>query len=152
MNSEEFQDFLLKAAIYLIACDGHIDEDEISELRRIVETEIYFMGYDFEDSFTRNLKNLEDKGVEEINGFLRNVESVILTENQEIFLIEVLIRVLESDKNIEQNEITFIQTVKSKLKVSDNILIAKFPKQMNYLIDISDYVSNKNAGFLRLDL
>ncbi len=139
MKTEAFQDLLLKSAVSVIACDGNIDETEISEIRNMAENEIYFMGYDFEEPLANNLKNLKEKGVSAINEYLKEVSNANLNDNQELLLIEVLIRAIESDEKVELNEIKFLQMVKSKLKTSEETIITKFPKQMNYLIDFHNY-------------
>ncbi|MBK7809410.1 MAG: TerB family tellurite resistance protein [Saprospiraceae bacterium] len=139
MKTEAFQDLLLKSAVSVIACDGTIDETEISELRNMVENEIYFMGYDFEERLAYNLKYLKENGALAINEYLQEVSNANLNDNQELLLIEVLIRAIESDKKVEPSEIKFLQMVKSRLKTSEETIITKFPQQINYLIDFHNY-------------
>jgi uncharacterized tellurite resistance protein B-like protein len=139
MKTEAFQNLLLKLAVSVIACDGSIEESEISEIRNMAENEIYFMGYDFEESLEEILKSIKEKGTSAINDYLKEVAIANLNNNQELLLIEVLIRAIESDKKVEPNEIKFLQMVKSKLKTSEETIITRFPKQMNYLIDFHNY-------------
>ena len=139
MKTEAFQNLLLKSAVSVIACDGSIDEAEISEIRNMAENEIYFMGYDFEEPLEANLQTLKEKGKSAINDYLKELTSANLNDNQELLLIEVLIRAIESDEKVEANEVKFLQMVKSKLKTSEETIITKFPKQMNYLIDFHNY-------------
>jgi uncharacterized tellurite resistance protein B-like protein len=139
MKTEAFQDLLLKSAVSVIACDGSIDETEISEIRNMAENEIYFMGYDFEEPLANNLKYIKERGASAINEYLKEVANANLNDNQELLLIEVLIRAIESDEKVEPNEIKFLQMVKSKLKTSEETIITNFPKQMNYLIDFHNY-------------
>lgn len=139
MKTEAFQNLLLKSAVSVIACDGSIEESEISEIRNMAENEIYFMGYDFEQPLEETLKTIKEKGSTAINDYLKEVATANLNDNQELVLIEVLIRAIESDEKVEPNEIKFLQMVKSKLKTSEETIITKFPKQMNYLIDFHNY-------------
>jgi len=139
MKTEAFQNLLLKSAVLVIACDGSIEESEISEIRNIAENEIYFMGYDFEKPLEETLKTIKENGSSVINDYLKEVSSANLNDNQELLLIEVLIRAIESDEKVEPSEIKFLQMVKSKLKTSEEVIITKFPKQMNYLIDFHNY-------------
>ena len=139
MNTEGFQDLLLKSAITVVACDGSINESEISEIKNMAENEIYFLGYNFEKPLETNLKTIKEKGKTAINDYLQELSNAKLNNNQELILIEVLIRAIESDKKIEPNEIKFLQMVKSKLKTSEETIITKFPKQMHYLIDFHNY-------------
>jgi uncharacterized tellurite resistance protein B-like protein len=139
MKTEAFQNLLLKSAVSVIACDGSIEESEISEIRNMAENEIYFMGYDFEEPLEETLKTIKENGSIAINDYLKEVAAANLNNNQELLLIEVLIRAIESDEKVEPNEIKFLQMVKSKLKTSEETIITKFPKQMNYLIDFHNY-------------
>lgn len=139
MRTDAFQNLLLKSAVSVIACDGSIEESEISEIRSMAENEIYFMGLDFEEPLEEILKNIKEKGSVAINDYLQELSVANLNDNQELLLIEVLIRAIESDKKVQPGEIKFLQMVKSKLKTSEATIISKFPKQMNYLIDFHNY-------------
>lgn len=139
MKTEAFQNLLLKSAVSVIACDGSIEESEISEIRNMAENEIYFMGFDFEEPLEETLKTVKEKGSIAINDYLKEVAAANLNDNQELLLIEVLIRAIESDEKVEPNEIKFLQMVKTKLKTSEETIITKFPKQINYLIDFHNY-------------
>jgi uncharacterized tellurite resistance protein B-like protein len=126
MKTEAFQNLLLKSAVSVIACDGSIDETEISEIRNMAENEIYFMGYDFEEPLEENLKTIKEKGSSAINEYLKEISAANLNDNQELLLIEVLIRAIESDEKVEPSEIKFLQMVKSKLKTSEETLSQSF--------------------------
>lgn len=139
MKTPLFQKLLLRSAVSVIACDGTISDTEIAEVKNMAENEIYFMGFDYEQHLNDNLEQLKEKGKVAINDYLDELSHAQLNENQELLLIEVLIRAIESDTKIELNEVKFLQMVKSKLKTSEEIIITQFPKQMNYLIDFHNY-------------
>jgi len=139
MKTIEFQNFLLKSAIAMMSCDGSIDNEEIAEIENMVTNEIYFMGFDYEKPFEANLNYIKSNGKKAINDYLDELSSLDLNDKQELRLIEVLIRTIESDKKVENNEIKFLQLVKSKLKITEETIITKFPKQMSYLVDSNNY-------------
>lgn len=139
MKTADFQNLMFKTAISVIACDGYLDDSEISEIKNIADNEIYFMGYDYEKTLEDTLDYIKKKGKSAINEYLNEVANADLNDKQELLLIEVLIRAIESDNKIDPNEIKFLQLVKSKLKTSEETIITKFPKQMNYLIDFQNY-------------
>ena len=139
MKTIDFQNFLLKSAIAVMACDGSIDNEEITEIKEMVSNEIYFMGFDYEKPFETNLNYIKSNGKKAINEYLSELSSLSLNDKQELRLIEVLIRTIESDNKVENNEIKFLQLVKSKLSVSEETIISQFPKKMNYLIDFNNY-------------
>ena len=139
MKTEAFQNLLLKSAISVMACDGSIDESEILEIRNMADNEIYFMGFDIEKPFETNLSYIKQNSKKAINEYLSELSQLNLNEKQELLLIEVLIRTIESDNKIEDNEVKFLQMVKSKLGISEETIITQFPKQMKYLIDFHNY-------------
>lgn len=139
MKTEAFQNLLLKSAITVMACDGSIDDSEIAEIKNMADNEIYFMGFDIEKPFAEILQDIKKNGKQAINEYLNELSRYDLNPKQELLLIEVLIRTIESDNKIEESEVKFLQMVKSKLDVSEETIIAQFPQQMKYLIDFNNY-------------
>lgn len=134
MKMSLFQPLLLRGAVNLIACDGSIAEIEIHELKNIVETEIYFSEYNYKTALDEYITEVRLIGKDSINSFLRELENAELKERQKFILLEVLIRVMESDDIIEENELKFLQLVKSKLNINDEALILKFPDKLEFLL------------------
>lgn len=139
MKTEAFQNLLLKSAISVMACDGSIDDSEIAEIKNMADNEIYFMGFDIEKPFEETLRYIKENGKNAINEYLSELSQHELNSKQELLLIEVLIRTIESDNKIEGSEIKFLQMVKSKLSVTEETIITQFPQQMKYLIDFHNY-------------
>ena len=138
MKTEAFQNLLLKSAISVMACDGSIDDSEIEEIKNMADNEIYFMGFDIEKPFEETLQDIKENGKQAINEYLNELSQHDLNSKQELLLIEVLIRTIESDNKIEDSEVKFLQMVKSKLNVSEETIITQFPQQMKYLIDFNN--------------
>lgn len=139
MKNQEFKKFLFKSAVMTMACDGNIAEEEISEIKNMVFNEIYFMGFDYEDQLKDGIDNIKVNGKVAINQYLQELNSIELNEHQEILLVEVILKIIEADNEIQTSEIKFLQLVKSKLKTDEQTLIIKFPKQIDYLIDFNNY-------------
>jgi len=135
MKNQEFKDFLFKSAIMAMACDGDIAETEIEEIKAIVANEIYFIGYDYEEPLKSNIQNIKTNGKTALNQYLKEIETNNLSENQEILLVEVLLRIIEADNDVQTSEIKFLQMAKAKLKLDDQTLIVKFPRQIDLLLN-----------------
>ena len=143
MKTNDFQKFLLKSAVTAMACDGSIDDKEIAEINNMARNEIYFMGYDIAQPLLDSVDYLKTNGTQAINEFLNDLSVVDLNARQELLLIEVLIRTIESDDTIEDNEMTFLQLVVSKLKTNKETIITKFPKYISSLIYVKAQDSPK---------
>jgi uncharacterized tellurite resistance protein B-like protein len=139
MKNSEFKDFLFKSAVIAMACDGNISEEEVNELKTIVANEIYFMGYEIEEPLRKNIEAIKINGKNAVNHFLQEITNNDLNENQELLLIEVLLKIIQADSKFEENELRFLHMTKSKLKTDEKTLIVKFPNQIDYLIDFNNY-------------
>lgn len=139
MKNSEFKDFLFKSAVIAMACDGIIAEEEINEIKNIVANEIYFMDYDFEEPLKRNIETIKINGKSAVNQFLQEITANDLNEYQELLLVEVLLKIIQADDKIEENELRFLHLAKSKLKTDKQTLIIKFPHQIDYLMDFNNY-------------
>lgn len=142
MKNSVFKDFLLKTAVIAMACDGNISVEEINEIKSIVANEIYFMGYEYEEQLKKNIEEIRVNGKNTVNQFLREITTYDLNEHQELLLIEVLLKIIQADAKVEENELRFLHLVKSKLKIAEQTLIVKFPHQIDYLIDFNNYGLN----------
>jgi len=143
MKNQDFKDFLFKSAVMAMACDGDIAETEIEEIKIIIANEIYFIGFEFEESLRNNIANIRVNGKNAINQYLQEIETNDLNEHQEILLIEVLLRIIEADNNIQPNELKFLRMAKCKLKVDEQTLIVKFPKHIDKLLDFNNNGSSQ---------
>lgn len=122
-----------------MACDGDIADEEVNEIKQIVANEIYFMGYDFEEPLKSNIEYIKLNGKNAINQYLQEIATNELNENQEILLVEVLLKMIQADAKVEESELKFLQMAKSKLKTDEQTLIVKFPHQIEYLMDFNNY-------------
>ena len=56
MKISEFQAFLLKSAVYVMSCDGSIENDEIEEIRKMAKNEVFFLGYEINQPLQENIR------------------------------------------------------------------------------------------------
>ena len=135
MKMSQFQPLLLKAAVNLIACDGTIADVEIQELKSIAESEMYFSEFEYQDLLTSFVSDIKQRGKDSINDFLSELGSSEPKERQKFIMLEVLIRIMESDNVVDTNEMKFLHLVKSKLNLSDEELIMQFPDKLELLLE-----------------
>lgn len=62
-----------------------------------------------------------------------------LNEKKELILIEVLLKIIEADEDINSDELKFLHLVKSRINSTEETLISKFPKQIEYLFDFNNF-------------
>lgn len=139
MKPTEFQELLFQSAVSMMAIDGIIHDHEKEELLNIVKKTPYFFDFEFNDHLDNNLILLKKEGKDAINNLLDTISGSELNEKQELILIEVLLKIIEADDNISNDEVKFLHLIKSRLKTTEETLISRFPRQIEYLFDFNNF-------------
>ena len=63
MEKEKFTHNLIKIAFCSMACDSHIDKEEITKINELVEKDFYFNGYSLSDEINLLFKNNQIKAI-----------------------------------------------------------------------------------------
>lgn len=137
MEKQQFQHLLFKVAFCTIACDGHIDEMEIAEMKAMNKTSTYFSDIDLSDELDDLLFTLKEKGkyiIDDLYAFLKTTKLNLV---QELLILEVAFRLAMANKVIDENEIKFIRFLRSHLNLHDEIIKDRFGT-IEYLFD-KDY-------------
>jgi len=139
MKNQEFKSFLFRSAVIAMACDGDIADSEINTIRELASNEIYFLGLDYDDLLQANVNEIKSIGKIAINNYLSELSTFQLNTHQELQIIEVLLQIINADKQTEESELKFLHLVKSKLKVDQETLIVEFPNNIDQLLDFKNY-------------
>ena len=142
MKPAEFQKFLFRSAVTTIAVDGEIHNSEIEEIKLLVNSTAYFLDFEYEQILKEITTDINSKGKEAVNEYLISLAESELSEQQKIILIDVILRMIEADKGVHPNEVQFLHLVKAKIKIPEELLLIKFPKQIGYLLEKNDYGEN----------
>lgn len=126
MDALEFKKLLFKTAFCCIACDGHIDDREIEEMKYIDKKTSYFEDVDLSAELDELITNLKSRGKEIIDELFATLTGSELDLIQELLLLEVTLRLIHSDEKIDENEVRFLKYLRAKLKVYDEIIMDRF--------------------------
>jgi hypothetical protein len=133
----EFQRFLFRIAFCVMACDGHIDDREIKEIKDMNKSSAYFQGVDLSGELDILLADLKTKGRHIVDELFEKLEQFDISTVQELLILEVAFRMAAADKKHDENEIKFLRYLRSKLHVHDEIIRDRFGT-IEYLFD-TDY-------------
>ncbi len=73
LQREELQRLLFRTAFCVMACDGHIDEKEVREIKTMNKSSQYFMGLDLDEELQELLSILKDKGKFIVDEFFETI-------------------------------------------------------------------------------
>jgi hypothetical protein len=113
-----------------MACDGHIDEHEIEEMKKMNTNTTYFGDVDLSGELDLLLNDLVKHGKKIVNDLFNELRDAQLNPVQELLLLEVALRIIHADEKINENEVKFLKFLRGKLAVFDEIIIDRFGKNV----------------------
>ena len=126
MDKVEFKKLLFKVAFCTMACDGHIDKREIEEMRVMDNSTSFFDGVDLSSELTDLIDELSLKGAKVIEELFSTLRANKLNSIQELLILEVAIRIINSDQKHDENELKFIHLLRAKLDLHDETIKDRF--------------------------
>ena len=144
MDKIHFKKLLFNVAFCAMACDGHIDEREIKEIKFMDKHTSYFEDIDLSSDLNILLEELKERGKRVLDELFEKLEKSDLNTIRELLILEVALRIVNADNKLEENEINYIKMVRSKLKLHDEIIRDRFGV-IDYLVN-TDYSRNINTG------
>jgi len=126
MDKNKFKKILFKVAFCTMACDGHIDQREIDELKIMDKKTSYFSDIDLSNELDELVNDFKQKGVKVIEELFELLRKTKLNPIQELLILEVALRIANADERIDENEVKFINFLRSKLELHDEIIIDRF--------------------------
>ena len=149
IDRKEFQKVLFRTAFCVMACDGHIDQREIDEIKLMNKSASYFQGIDLSGELDVLLKDLKEKGKHFVDELIINISLLDLSIIQELLILEVAFRMIYADAKVDENEIKFIRFLRSKLNLQDEIIRDRFGV-VEYLFD-KDYSKDIEKELVQKD-
>lgn len=125
----------LKTAFCCMACDGDIADEEIALVKKwTTENSVLFGGLNVEESLNNYVSEINEKGVRFLSEYISEIENTELSENEQLQLLTVAIKMIEADNKIEYSEIVFFKKIRFKLNVSDEAILQKNPGKEDWLL------------------
>ena len=126
MEKDKFKKILFKVAFCTMACDGHIDDREVEELKIMDKKASFFEAVDLSDELEQLIKDLKNKGTKVIEELFISLRKTKLNTIQELLVLEVALRILNADNKHDENEVKFIHLLRSKLELHDETINDRF--------------------------
>ncbi|MCB0537818.1 MAG: hypothetical protein KDE33_09840, partial [Bacteroidetes bacterium] len=126
MEPIEYKRILFKTAFCVMACDGHIDDREINEMKEIDKNTTYFKDVDLSDELDFLVTQVKTEGKKIVKSLLNTLRVTKLSMVQELLILEVALRMINADNKVEENEIKFLNLLRSKLDVENEIIRDRF--------------------------
>lgn len=135
METQQFKNLLIKTAFSCMASDGHIDDRELAIIKLLCEENYLFTEINYKSVFQEQAQLLGNEGKKYINNYLKELSSAQLDNEQQLEVIDIAVQTIEADDEVHYSEMKFFKVIKSKLKLSRDEILARFPAIEDYLED-----------------
>lgn len=133
METTTFDKVLLKTAFCCMAADGDIDKREIELIKSLCRAEDVFQNFDFLSEINSLVSNINSNSKEFISSFFKEINSVNLSENEELMLINFAIETIKADEEIKYSEVKFFKAIRHHLKVTNDRILIEYPEIESFL-------------------
>lgn len=133
METTTFDKLLLKTAFCCMASDGKIDKREVELIKKMCERSPIFNDFDFSKEINILLEKINNRGSEFIQYYFDLLNNTVLSEEEELNIIDFAIKTINADDVIEYSEVKFFKAIRKCLNVSDENILASFPNLDTYL-------------------
>lgn len=135
MNTSELY---LKTLFCCSAYDGDFAPEEVSLIKQLSLNNSFFEGIDVENTLNSYIESINEQGSTFLKGYLSEVANATLSDEEQIKLVELAIKMIEADNQILYSEIKFFKKIRNRLSISDGYILDKLPDSEDYLLpDIS---------------
>jgi uncharacterized tellurite resistance protein B-like protein len=133
MDTITFDKLLLKTAFCCMASDGNIDKREVALVKKMCQQSPLFTDFDFTKEINIMLGKINEGGSEFIQYYFNLLHKTILTEEEELIIIDFAVKTINADEKIEYSEIKFFKAMRKCLNVPDENILAVYPDLEFYL-------------------
>lgn len=151
VDKKKFQQILFMTAVYSMACDGEIHEKEIKALNEIASETPYFKDINHENLLKKHVEKLKKSGKEVLKKYFNTLKNQDFNASEEMLILEVMIRIIQADLKLDENEERFIYFVRRSLAISDEIIKYRFGNRRYLFLSEYDSLGNIKEEELSLE-
>lgn len=134
----EINELYLKTLFCCSVCDGEIAPEEVSLVKELSEKDGIFRELDVEAVLNGYVQQINEKGNAFLKDYLNQVSNATLSEEEQVKIVELAIKMIEADNQILYSEVKFFKKIRNRLSVSDESILDNNPGAEDYLLpDIS---------------
>ena len=120
---------LFKTGVIVSMSDGVIHPNEIETLKIMYNQEDDFKNFDFESMFNKYVVEVNEKGRKFFEEYYIEIENSTLSEQEQLKIIRFALNIIKSDNEIQYSEIKFFKSIRYRLKITDEIIIASLTEE-----------------------
>lgn len=142
---EDFNKILLLTSVCCIACDGKIANEEVETLKKLSQDEELFGKDDISQILPAIMDSLSKYGYDFVRSYLDFLGKTNFNEQQSLQILKVATKMIYADEVVEYDEIKFFKSIRHKLNVSDEQILANVDGVEDYWLSEDALDTNTTA-------
>lgn len=143
METQDFEKLLIKSAFSCMVCDGDIDDNEVDLIKTLFKSSTNNLVKNIDEIINQYISDINRQGNDFLRIFLKELRISDLTEDQELDIIDVTLKVIYSDLIVKYSEIKFFKIIRSNLNVSNEKILERFPTKDTFLEKTFEIIKEK---------
>jgi len=143
METQDFEKLLIKSAFSCMVCDGEIDNNEMDLIKSLFRSSSFQTITNIDEMLNQFISEINSQGNDFLRLFLKDLRIYILTEEEELKLIDFCLKTIYSDFNVKYDEIRFFKIIRSKLKITNETILENFPTNDVFLEKSFEMIKEK---------
>ena len=128
------KELFLKTVFCCIACDGDLAEEEVGMIRELCANDKLFSDMDAEKYINAWIAEINERGSMFLQTYLNEISTADLDEKEQLLLVSLAFNAIDADNRIEYSEVKFFKKIRSRLSISDEVILGKFPDKEDFLL------------------
>lgn len=124
----------LKTLFCCCACDGEIAQEEVRMIKELTENNNCFQDIQVEDSINEYVNQINIQGKVFLKDYISELSNAVLSDDEQITLIDFAIKMIEADKQVLYSEIKFFKRIRNRLSVTNEQILSKLSSIEDYLL------------------
>lgn len=133
MDKTSFDKLLLKTAFCCVVCDGNLDPKEIEMLKSVFAKNPIYAKINFDKKINSFIELYNEKGKDFFTFYFDILKNAVLSEEEELSIIDIALKTINADDKIEYSEIKFFKVIRTNLKISNEKILSVFPDIEQFL-------------------
>lgn len=117
-----------------MSCDGNIALQEINMVKKMAIETSMFEGLNMEELLNNYVSEINKDGTLFLKGYLNELSNVELSLEEQLNIVGLAIDTIEADGRIEYSEVKYFKKIRSRLSVSNEQILARYPDKEDYLL------------------
>lgn len=143
METQDFEKLLIKSAFSCMVCNGEIDKNEMDLIKSLFRSSSFQATISIDELLNQFITEINRQGNDFLRLFIKELRIADLTEEEELKLIDFCLKTIYSDFDVDYKEIKFFKIIRSKLNVSNETILEKFPTKDIFLEKSFEIIKEK---------